>query len=207
MGYNTDFVGHIDIAPALNDDEIAYLGAFMGSRRFDRPGGPYAVPGNPAAERGDHASYDTDTYNRVAVGQPGLWCDWEVCWDGCCLAYSGNEKFYAPVPWLRYLIDNFLKPGALASHIRDPQFARFTFDHRLDGMTVGCRQDNKELFAIRVTNSRVRTQVLRPADPRYLDFPPLPYEAVNERDRARRSRRQRADATVVDLSTRRARQA
>ena len=28
MGFSTDFVGHIDIEPPLNDAEIAYLAAF-----------------------------------------------------------------------------------------------------------------------------------------------------------------------------------
>jgi hypothetical protein len=50
MEYTTDFVGHIDIDPALNQDEIEYLTAFAASRRFDRPEGPYAVPGNPYAD-------------------------------------------------------------------------------------------------------------------------------------------------------------
>jgi len=48
MGYSTDFLGHIDIDPSLNDAEHQYLRAFSQSRRWDRRAGPYAVPGNPA---------------------------------------------------------------------------------------------------------------------------------------------------------------
>jgi hypothetical protein len=189
MGYTTDFIGHIDIEPALNAEEIAYLSAFSESRRFDRPGGPYDVPGNPRAENTDDV--DVRLYNRPPEGQPGLWCDWVPCWDGCCLAYNGNEKFYGAVTWLRYLIDHFLAPRALASRSGDARFAGFTFDHVLEGTVVGCRRDNKELFTITVKDNRVTEDVLRPADRRFLDLPPLPYEEAIDRVEARRRRRRR----------------
>lgn len=191
MGYTTDFIGHIDIEPSLNEPEILYLSAFSASRRWRRSGGPYDVPGNPWAD--ESGNVPTSDYNVPPAGQPGLWCDWEPCWDGCCLAYNGVEKFYGAVEWMRYLIDHFLKPGALASQTRDPRFAGFAFDHVLEGMVVGCRRDNKELFAITVSDNVVRTQILRRADRRYLDYPPLPYEEaidreLSPRERARRER-------------------
>jgi hypothetical protein len=191
MGYTTDFIGHIDVAPSLNHDEIAYLTAFTDSRRCERPGGTYAVPGNPRAE--DPSSFPDNSYNRPAARQPGLWCDWVPCWDGCCLAYNGVEKFYDPVAWLRYLIEHFLQPGAHASASGDPLFGRFTFDHVLDGTVVGCRRDNKELFAITVEANHVREDIIRPADPRYLDYPPLPYEEAIDRDLTPMQRRRRAE--------------
>ncbi|MGI8899562.1 MAG: hypothetical protein ACR2HA_01300 [Nocardioides sp.] len=154
-----------------------------------RPGGPYAVPDDPRAD--DHRSFPRNTYNVPPDGQPGLWCDWVPCRDGCCLAYNGVEKFYGGVAWLRYLIDHFLKPGAEASHSQDPTFANFGFDHVLEGIVVGCRRDNKELFAIQVTDNRVRETVLRPADRRYLDSPPLAYEEAIDRDLSPRQRRRR----------------
>jgi hypothetical protein len=198
MGYTTDFIGHIDITPRLNNEEIAYLTAFSQSRRCRRPGGPYVVPGNPMAETSKEL--DGDSYNSPAEGQPGLWCDWVPCWDGCCLAHNGNEKFYDPVPWMRYLISHFLKPGARASRSPDRRFRGFTFDHRLDGLVVGCRRDNKELFAVVVSDNRVRERILRPADPRYVDLPPLPYEVAIDRDNAARPRkRRRRDADVIPI--------
>lgn len=202
MGYTTDFIGHIDIEPALNEQEIAYLTAFSESRRFRRPGGPYDVPGNPRAETSD--GVDMHLYNQPPDGQPGLWCDWVPCWDGCCLSYNGNEKFYGSVAWLRYLVDHFLKPGALASRPADPRFAGFTFDHVLDGTVVGCRRDNKELFTITVSGNRIAEQVLRPADRRYLDLPPLPYEeAIDRAETPRRKRRRREREGQVLPFTRR----
>ena len=110
MGYNTDYLGHIDVDPPLNDAEIEYLTAFGSSRRCIRPGGPYEVPGNPRAETSD--AFEGDDYNQRAPGQPNLWCDWTPCWDGCCIAWNGTEKSYSMIPWLRYLIQHFLKPGA-----------------------------------------------------------------------------------------------
>jgi len=187
MGFTTDFIGHIDIDPGLNEAELAYLDAFRKSRRFDRPGGPYEVPGNPYID--ERLTSSSVAYNRPAFGQPQLWCQWQPCWGGCCLAFDGNEKFYEPVRWLRYLIDHFLRPGAAASRSGLASFEEFTFDHRLEGLVVGCRRDNKQLYGIRVTDNVVSTEVLRPADPRYLDFPPLPYEDAI--DSERNSSRQR----------------
>ena len=181
MGYTTDFIGHIDIAPALNEAELAYLDAFRLSRRFDRPGGPYEVPSNPYSD--DREGVDVDTYNRTAPGQPQLWCQWQACWQGCCLAFDGHEKFYQPVRWMEYLIEHFLQPGAEASRTRLPVFDEFSFDHRLNGLVVGCRRDNKELFGIRVRDNVVTTEILWAADARYVDYPPLPYEAEIDRDR------------------------
>ncbi len=199
MGFSTDFVGHIDIEPRLNDAEIEYLTAFFQSRRCLRNGDPYEVPGNPRAESSEEIG---ELYNIRAPGQPNLWCDWTVCWDGCCLAWNGTEKSYSMIPWLRYLIAHFLKPKARAS--RDDRFESFTVDHQLSGMVVGCRRDTKELFAVTVRNNRVTERVLRSGDPSYYDFPPLPYEEEVDRARARSRRRRRASAdTVVSISERR----
>lgn len=191
MGYSTDFVGHIDIQPTLNDAEIAYLTAFQQSRRFWREGGEYAVPGNPRAEE-----CDGPHINTTPPGQPDLWCDWEVCWEGCCLSWSGKEKSYAMVDWLRYLITHFLKPGGTAQG--HPGFEEFTFDHELEGVMVGCRRDNKELFQITVRRNRVTEKVLRPADRRYLGMAPLAYEREIDRWEERSlSRRRRPLEPVV----------
>jgi hypothetical protein len=85
------------------------------------------------------------------------------CLDGCCLASDGHEKFYRPVEWMQYLIQHFLMPGAAASCIGLPMFEHFTFDHRLDGLVVGCRRDTKELFAIEVLNNEVTSASSAPA--------------------------------------------
>ena len=179
MGYTTDFLGHIEIDPPLNDQEMTYLSAFHHSRRWDRPGGPYDVPPNPFAE--ERPEGGLDRYNRPGRGQPELYCQWEVSWDGCCLSFDGDEKFYEPVQWLRYLIDHFLAPDAQASTSGLLVFEEFSFDHRLDGLMVGNRRDTREMFAICVDDNVVREKVLVPGANTYGGRPRLPYEeAIDE---------------------------
>ena len=192
MGYTTDFIGHIDIQAPLNDAEQAYLTAFAASRRWRRPDGPYSVPSNPAAEamgEGLPSAGEDWRINETPEGQPGLWCDWVPCWGGCCFAYNGHEKFYAPTEWMAYLIGHFLAPGARAASSGRAEFAEFTFDHQLDGIVAGCRRDNKELFLIRVEANRVIEEVLRPADRRFEDREPLAYEKYLDDEAARSPRR------------------
>jgi hypothetical protein len=176
MGYTTDFIGHIQVSPPLNDSEQQYLMAFGRSRRFDRPNGPYEVPGNPAAEYCDRP-LDTDVYNTVAPGQPSLWCGWTPCWEGCCISFDGHEKFYAATSWMGYLIEHFLAPGAHAASSRQPAFEEFTFDHVLNGVIAACRRDTRELYLIRVERNVVREETIVAPVPEYFDMPDLPYEA------------------------------
>jgi hypothetical protein len=189
MGYTTDFIGHVDIHPPLNEPEQAYLSAFAASRRYHRSGGPYDVPANPAAEH-DERPTDIDRYNRVAPGQPSLWCGWVPCWDGCCLSHDGHEKFYAATEWMHYLIDHFLAPTAHARDSGVEYFRDFTFDHVLNGIIAGCRRDSHELYLIRVERNVVSEQILVPA--RFDDFGPLPYEIENDKNDMRRERRRRS---------------
>ncbi|MDO9457252.1 hypothetical protein [Nocardioides sp.] len=206
MGYQTDFVGHIDIAPPLNDAETAYLTAFTRTRHFDRPEGPYFVSSNPYAEARDE-KVAVETYNRTAAGQPELWCHWVPCGDGDCLTYDGIEKPYAPVEWMRYLVQHFFSSRAAARHRGDPAFAEFTFDHVLNGTIVGCRRDTRELFAIDVRNNRVSKRVLQGGDPPPWAGKRLPYEEALDRRQERGARRNRnltdAGGQVVDLTARR----
>jgi len=129
---------------------------------------------------------------------PGFWCDWVPCWDGCCLSYYGVEKFYRSAEWLRYLIDIFLRPGAVASTAGHPLLAGFSFDHHLDGIVVGCRRNDKQMVALRVQDNDVAEVVLAPGDPRYQDRPPLPYElAIDAALTPRERRRRRTTASQV----------
>ncbi len=162
MGVSTTYIGHIEIEPPLNPAERNYLNAFAASRRSWRRGGPYAVtPADPHSGSSDAA---VDRYNRIAAGQPSLWCQWVPCRRGCCLSWNGYEKFYAGASWLTYLMDHFLRPGAEASSSKARQFSGFNFDHRLDGVIAGRQEDTRELFLLRVDNSVLTQQVLRRGD-------------------------------------------
>jgi len=172
MAYRTDFIGHVQVRPGLNQAERAYLERFTGSRRWRRPEGPYAVPADPC----EVEPVATRAWHLPAEGQPTLWCDWVPGWDGSSLTWEGEERFAGVGTWLGYLVDHFLRPGAAASRGGDGRFADFSFDHVLDGMVVGCRRDNKQLFAVSVHENRVREEILRPGDRRLRGMPPLPYE-------------------------------
>ncbi len=189
MGYTTDFVGHVLVDPPLNEAEAGYLRAFAATRRWDRPGGPYVVLDHPLAS--DDPGDDVDAHNRPPPGQPGLWCDWVPCLDGHCLAYNGREKFYRPVEWMRYVIDHFLRPGAIASGSGLPCFDGFTFNHSCNGVVAGARRDTAEVFLIEVRDNSVTRRVLVPgmADDWRGE---LPYQAQIDAQRARRRRRRAA---------------
>lgn len=215
MGYSTDFLGHIEISPPLNAAEVEYLTAFAESRRWDRPGGPYAVPDNPRDDavvlgepdpetgrptiRGPVSrGSDTERFNRPAQGQPELRCQWVPCPDGCCLSFDGHEKFYEPTGWMRYLIDHFLKPGAAARRSMLPCFEHFTFDHELNGVIVACRRDTRRLWAIRVRRNRVTERELASGASMSSAWAPFPYEReIDELDERRRRRRVGTAETVV----------
>jgi hypothetical protein len=141
MGYTTEFDGTISISPPLNAQEIAYLRQFAASRRMGRVSGPYVVDG--AHPLLPHQDPDVLDHNEPPAGQPGLWCQWEPTQDGAALRWNGVEKFYYSVEWMTYLIDTFLKPGAvLESELASPvpghhypdEFRHFTFDHELNGV-------------------------------------------------------------------------
>jgi hypothetical protein len=68
---------------------------------------------------------------------------WEPTEDGTAIKWNGLEKFYDSTEWMTYLIDTFLKPGALlASELASPvpgrhyppELRHFSFDHELNGV-------------------------------------------------------------------------
>lgn len=187
MGYTTDFLGHLEISPRLNDAEVEYLTAFSESRRWDRPQGPYAVPDNPRAE--DDETAPVERTNRPAPGQPGLWCQWLPCPTGCCLSDDGTEKFYAPVAWLTYLVEHFLRPGALAGRSGSPVFEQFTFDHVLDGTVVARRRDTRRMWVIELNQNVLTERVLVEGDDPSQVWGGYPFETARDQLRAARSAR------------------
>jgi hypothetical protein len=172
MGYTTDFLGHMTISPPLNPREVEYLSAFTDSRRWDRPDGPYSVPDNPCVD--DDQVKDLTRFNRPGPGQPGLHCQWTPCPEGCCLTWDGTEKFYEPTAWLGYLIDHFLKPGAVAAAKRALDDEGFSFDHVVNGVVVACRRDTRRLWMIRACDNVVSEADLEPGADERAVWGPFP---------------------------------
>ena len=130
MGYHTDFSGEFSLNTPLTPEHKAYLEAFNRSRRMVRdpnqtaelqdpvrkaaglPLGPESAyfVGTADANFGQDRTLDILDYNRPPKGQPWLWCQWVPNDLGDTIEWDGGEKFYSYVDWIRYLLENFLKP-------------------------------------------------------------------------------------------------
>lgn len=153
MGYTTKFNGQITIDPPLNKAEITFLQKFNDTRRMDCVEGPYYVD-NPGFRGQDERPGIID-YNRPPAGQPGLWCKWTVSDDGKHIEWDGNEKFYCAGEWMSYLIEHFIKPGAVAVRSGDPQFAEFQ-QHMCNGIIYAQGEDPDDRWKLVVRDNAVR---------------------------------------------------
>ncbi len=162
MGVDTDYLGHVDVVPSLNEVEREYLWRFSRSIRRYRPDSPYAVV--PEDPEQDMEARNRHVFDKALAAQPNAVCQWVPCRIGCCISWNGWGRFYDGPEWMRYLIDHFLRPGGLARSSGDQQFRDFTFDHQTNGVIVGEQRDNRELFVIRVQDSEVSHEVLRAGD-------------------------------------------
>lgn len=152
-------VGFFGVDPPLRASEAEYLTAFAESRRWRRPGGPYAVPDNPAAECLDTA-IELDDYRAPADGQPGLYCPWTPDRNGRALVpVSGPDTCTEAesIEWLAYLIEHFLAAEGVAA--TEPEFAGFGFDHVLDGVGTICGRSTGRIIHLWVRRNRLRVEV------------------------------------------------
>ena len=155
MGYTTEFEGQVKVVPPLNSAEVAFLTKFSETRRMRRERGPYYVDSD--GFRGQSRDADVLDYNAPPDGQPGLWCQWIPTADGSAIEWDGGEKFYDSEEWMAYLINHFLRPGAVAASTGDPQFAEFTFDHVLNGHIDAQGQEMSDRWRLRVNHNEVST--------------------------------------------------
>lgn len=163
MGYSTDYDGSVSVEPSLNTPEYVFIKKFGDTRRMDRARGPYFVDGTGMA--GQDRESDIRGYNYPPEGQPSLWCQWEPINNGAEIAWDGSEKFYAGEYWMKYLIDHFLKPEAVAS---DPstwdgwpegydQFGRhFTYNHVVNGEIQAQGEDPEDHWKLIVEDNQVK---------------------------------------------------
>jgi hypothetical protein len=148
----------VEVTPPLNEHEISYLTSFNETRRMARKKGPYFVGGTGFHGQGN----DDDIENFNGSGeQPGLWCQWVPSQDGTLIEWDQGEKFYSSAEWMKYLIDNFLKPGAVASQNlaasieQDPRFEHFTFDHVVNGEIEAQGEDHEDKWKLIVQDNKV----------------------------------------------------
>ncbi len=167
MGYQTDFIGYLQIEPPLGPRESTVINRISGSLFLDEP--------NTGLRVADQAD---EVLRELVSHAPRGWSNWTVCRDGCCLSYDGGDKANHMVPWLKFLMATFLVPGAAAEGLEG-----MTCDHVLDGMVVGSRRDNRELYSITVVDSHVDVELLWPGNPGWSDYPPLAYQTEIDRFR------------------------
>lgn len=140
MGYSTDFDGEWKVTPTLSEKHRLYLDQFSTSRRMKRdpdytekrlPDPLRIAVGLPIGKEGcyyvgvsgdngqDHMWSRGDSpgdrhgildSNSEPEGQPGFWCKWEPNSDGTAIKWSGAEKFYDYIEWIKYLLEHFLTP-------------------------------------------------------------------------------------------------
>lgn len=170
MGYQTDYVGYLHISPPLNEREIELINRVSGSIFLDRE-----TTGLRVAEELDEA---IRAHGDVP---PRGWSNWSACPQGCCLTYNGGDKANHMVPWLKYLMSNFLVPGATAH--RKSGLEELTCDHLLNGMVVGSRRDNRELYSITARDNEVEIELLWPGEKNWSSYPPLAYQTEIDRFR------------------------
>jgi hypothetical protein len=167
MGYQTDFVGYLRIDPPLGTREISFINRISGSPFLQESSGPLRV-----ADEDDQALRD------LTSRAPRGWSNWIACPEGCCLSYDGGDKANQMVPWLKFLMETFLVPGAAAERVRG-----MSCDHVLTGMVVGSRRDTRELYSITVRDNNVEVELLWPGDPQWSDYPRLAYQVQIDRFR------------------------
>ncbi|MEV6403971.1 hypothetical protein AB0M58_13635 [Streptomyces bobili] len=139
MDFSAPPTGTLTVSPPLNPQEIAFLRSFSASRRMRRREGPYST-----REDVPYDDLGPVDYNRPHEGQPGLSCNWEPTDDGAGIRWDGSTSFDHADEWLQYIVDHFLRPGAVAQHLADSSqrpdqvdFSAFTFDHHVNGELHG----------------------------------------------------------------------
>lgn len=162
-----DFIGRIQVRPALNEAELGFL--------FELLDSDGTLRGTPTG-RGD-------------VDVPFARLAWEVCREGCCLEWNGEEDSKWMLESLRFVVDHLLRPGAKAEG--HPTFAEFTFDHVLSGAVMGRGPGERATRFVTVTDNVVAGRTV-----------PEPCDVPTARPLTQRSRK-RPD-NVIEFRPRRA---
>lgn len=160
MGYDTTYLGHLTITPRLNHAEVEWLSGFADWGALGG-GDPHHLPMNPRASLREEFAENRGVLAASHTVPSGVG-DWLVSIHGDRISWRRREKSNDATQSLRFLVEHFLGPDASAKDSANPDFAAFTFDHRLDGIIAGCRDDTDELFLLRVIDSEVEMEILVP---------------------------------------------
>lgn len=168
MGYTTEFIGEFTFDREPSEELKDYINRFAKTRHVKRDVAAIqkAFPdwekrswkgylGNEAEfflQPHNEVKYEKDDRldmtsfnkrngivdnNNPPYSQPSLWCHWIINKKGK-LVWSGAEKFYEYVEWLKYLIKNFFEPEGLVLSGRC-----FYFGERMNDWGYICVEDNR----------------------------------------------------------------
>jgi hypothetical protein len=180
MGYTTEFSGSVKVEPPLTSVEAAFLHQFARTRHCVCQDSKYAAdglrgcpPGRGNGCRGSHP------------GNPGYWCNWvpgEPVTDGygfAAIEWDGGEKFDDSVEWMRFIVDEFLKPGSAGG----PQSGFLTRDHVLNGVIEAQGEEMDDRWRLVVRDNIVteeQPQTIWASD-QVREIAVVPGEVVRER--------------------------
>jgi len=116
MGYNTDFIGNFELSKVPGVKVIRLMEDLTETRHDDRV-------------------------------MPSLWCQWvlRVRGDVYYITYSGDEKFYEYIAWIKYIIDNIMVPDGI----------------KLNGEMIWQGEDITDRGCIEICDNVVNTYQLR----------------------------------------------
>ncbi len=136
MSIDAQYKGQLTIEPPLNETEKKALDLFLDARHMKTVHGPLDIRRSLTAGHPDVVNW-----NETAQDVPSLYANLRLTEPGI-LEWDGQEGAGDLAPWVRYLINYFLRPVAAFSEKAklvpesDPLHA-FTFDHVVNGMMTG----------------------------------------------------------------------
>jgi hypothetical protein len=154
-----NYTGELTIEPPLNDVEKKALKLFFGARHVQTVNGPLDIRKSLS-----QSHPDVTDWNTPAQDMPSLHCDLEVS-DAGTLQWNGLTEAGDLAPWVKYVIDYFLRPAGIFSEKaklvpEDDLLYGFTFDHTVNGVMQGV--DGGEVWRIHVKANEVVSEPMKP---------------------------------------------
>jgi len=133
MGYTTDFTGSININKKVDKSTKELLDGLSSTRRMKRNPEKLAIILGISEEEcinkygedakhyfdnsgnygnlGQHMTDDIVNYNYPPANHPGLWCNWCLGENEQSIEWTGGEKFYEYIQWMKYIVNELEMRG------------------------------------------------------------------------------------------------
>jgi len=98
-------------------------------------------------------SLDVETFNKLQklvsrgyeIESLFTWCQWIPSKDRKYIEWDGQEKFYGYIYWIKYIVNNILKPGG----------------YELNGEVEWFGEDRKDIGKISIINNKIKIMKLK----------------------------------------------